>query len=595
MAAPQAHAFEDLRNTLSACLRVVRQRWRLALIALSIVGSVAFWGSQYLPREYAATTIFERRDDAVLQNLIQSNSPYSFSHLKNTLTTDMIGSRALAKAAVAMGVLPTETIAEDGPLSDAERGALDGALGRYELRPAVNLLQSSASLDTIQLQCTANDPAIARRFVTALRDNYIASTRGRIREILFSTRDFFQSELGRLQGEFGAADQGLRQRVDDFPGLDPTDVVAVGSRLEGARAERAAAQQRKAEFEAQIAAREEFLVSAPAFYTPQTDIGESIAGAALSVTTDPAAAALDNAITGVKAQLVELVTGRRMTMEHPEVKRLLGKLEGLEDLRRALAENAPPLETPASQPARVGNAAGREWQTQQMRIEMELDSLRRQLAAAAKQHNDAEGRVTQLTSMYDQLMQTGDELRRLREKRSDRAVEIGLWQSHLVSLERVLTAESGQRGTQFSLIEEPKDATVPSRPRLSSVFVVCAGLGLAAAAIAVALAELFDRSFRSMGQVTRALGIPVLARIGVIATPQERRRVAMSRLVWAPTLGALLVLLAGTAGLAYASLARPDLHQRAMQRVNRALHITHHQGTQPPREEEAWCLAAFVV
>jgi uncharacterized protein involved in exopolysaccharide biosynthesis len=577
MAAPQAHAFDDLRNTLSACLRVVRQRWRLALIGLSIVGSAAFWGSQYLPREYTATTIFERRDDAVLQNLIQSNSPYSFGHLKNTLTTDMIGSRALARAAVATGLLSAETVAEDGPLSDAERGALDGALGCYELRAAVNLLQSSASLDTIQLTCTANDPAIARRFVTALRDNYIASTRERIRKILLSTRDFFQSELARLQGEFGAADEGLRQRVDDFPGLDPTDAVAVGNRLEGARAERAQAQQRKAEFEAQIAAREEFLVAAPAFYARQAETGEVVGGVAPAVATEPAAAALENAIMGVKAQLVELVTGRRMTMEHPEVKRLLGKLEGLEDLRRAMAENAPALGAPASQPALVGSAAGREWHTQQMRVEMELDSLRRQLAAATKQAAEADGRVAQLTGMYDQLAQTGDALRRLREKRSDRAVEIGLWQSHLASLERVLTAESGQRGTQFSLIEEPKDATVPSKPRISSVFVVCAGLGLAAAAIGVALAELFDRSFRSMGQVTRALGIPVLARIGVIATPQERRRVARSRLVWAPVLCILLALLAGTAGLAYASLARPDLHQRAVQRWDRLLGIAHYQ------------------
>jgi uncharacterized protein involved in exopolysaccharide biosynthesis len=581
MAASQPHAFEDLRNTLSVCLRVVRQRWRLALIALCVVGAAAFWGSQYLPREYSATTIFERRDDAVLQNLIQSNSPYSFSHLKNTLTTDMIGSRALAKAAVATGLVPAGTMADDGPLSDAERSALDDTLGRYELRAAVNLLQSSASLDTIQLHCTANDPVIARRFATALRDDYIVSTRERIREILLSTRDFFQSELARLQGELGAADQSLHQHVDDFPGLDPTDAVAVGNRLEGARTERAAAQQRKAELEAQIAAREEFLVSAPAFYAREQD--------SATATTQPADAALENAITGVKTELVELVTGRRMTMEHPEVKRLLGKLEGLEDLRRSLTEGGPTSAPAAETGAReeVGGRAPHEWQTQQMRIEMELDALRRQLAAAARQYDDADGREAQLAGMYDQLMQTGDELRRLRAKRSDRAVEIGLWQSHLASLERVLTAESGQRGTQFSLIEEPKDASVPSKPRLTSVFVVCAGLGLAAAALAVALAELFDRSFRSMGQVTRALGIPVLARIRVIPTPQERRRVVVSRLLWAPALVLLLALLAGTAGLAYASLARPDLHRRALQRVNRVLDITHHQGAKTPREKQA--------
>ena len=581
MADQQVHAFEDLRNTLGACLRVVRQRWRLALIALGVVGSAAFWGSQYLPREYSATTLFERRDDAVLQNLIQSNSPYSFSHLKNTLTTDMIGSRALARAAVTAGLLSPAAITGDGPLSDGERAALDGLLRRHGLRPSVSLLQSSPSLDTIQLQCAANNPAVARRLAIALRDNYIASTRERIREILVSTQDFFRSELARLQGEVGAADQSLRRDSDTFPGLDPTDIVAVGSRLEALRAERAAAQQRKAELEAQIAAREEFLLTAPAFYASPVEGGDVPGLGSASAATSPAEAAVERGIAGVKAELVELVTGRRMTMEHPEVKRLLGKLEGLEDLRRALTESAPAPEAPASQPARPAGL-GREWQAQQMRIEMELDSLRRQLDAAAKQCEQASTRVTQLTSMYDRLVQNGDELRRLRERRTNRTLEVGLWQAHLASLERVLTAESGERGTQFSLIEDPKDATVPSKPRISAVFLVCSGLGLAAAALAVALAELFDRSFRSLGQVARALGIPVLACVGVIPTPQERWRAARSYLIWTPALAISLGVLITTAGLAYASLAFPVLHQRAMQRVDRVLNTFGAAALLPP-------------
>jgi hypothetical protein len=580
MATQQPHAFEDLRNTLSACLRIMGQRWRLVAVLLCLVAAAAFWGSQYVPREYTATTLFERRDDVVLQNLIQSNSPYGFSHLKSTLTLDMTGSRALAKAAVTVGLLPAGALTGEGPLTDNERAAVENALGQYALRPAVNLLQSSASLDTIQLQCTANNPAIARRFVIALRDNYIADTRERIRHILSSTRDFFQSELARLQGEVGAVDQNLRRDMDEFPGLDPTDVVAVGNRLEGARAERTVVQQRRAELEAQIAAREQFLLSAPAFYT---NADSSAAGMGV-LALRPADAALENGIANVKTQLVELVAGRRMTMEHPEVKRLLGKLEALEDLRRTLADTASAETAPASQPAHPGVAVAPEWQAQQMRMEMELDALRRQLAVTGKQAEDAHARVAQLTGLYEQLLQSGDELRQLREKRTGRSLEIGLWQSHLTSLERVLTAESGERGTQFSLIEEPKDVALPSRPRVSSVFLVCAGLGLAAAALGVALAELFDRSFRSLGQVTRALGIPVLACVGVIPTPRERHRATVARLVWVPALGLLLGLLVTTAGLAYTSLLRPDLHQRAMQQLDRALNTVGIAAVLPPAD-----------
>jgi hypothetical protein len=106
---------------------------------------------------------------------------------------------------------------------------------------------------------------------------------------------------------------------------------------------------------------------------------------------------------------------------------------------------------------------------------------------------------------------------------------------------------------------------------VASVFLVCSGLGLAAAALLVALAELFDRSFRSVGQVTRALGVPVLECISIIPTPRERRRNLISRLVWTPTLAVLIFGLVVAAGLAYTSLARPTLHQRAMQKLDRLL------------------------
>jgi hypothetical protein len=87
----------------------------------------------------------------------------------------------------------------------------------------------------------------------------------------------------------------------------------------------------------------------------------------------------------------------------------------------------------------------------------------------------------------------------------------------------------------------------------------------------VALAELFDRSFRSVGQVTRVLGIPVLECIGVIQTPREKRKAALARLIWTPTLGVLVLSLVTSAALAYASLQMPAVHARAMQRFETVL------------------------
>ena len=572
MTSQQGQAFEDLRNTVNECSRIVRHRWRLALVGLAIVGSAAFWGSQYLPREYAAATIFERRDDVVLQNLVQTNSPYSFQRLKSTLTLDMLGSRALARAAVRAGLLPAETFTSNGALTESERAALDGALGQRELRPAVRLIHSSPNLDTIQVSCTANDPVAAREFVIALRDHYIADTRERIRDILNSTRAFFASEVARVQEELARTAGGLRQGFEDFPGLDPTDLAAVGNRLETLRLQRNDMLQRKAELEAQITAREQFLVSAPSLYIrPAPDLMGPPAP-----TPPPSSPVVEQAIEGVRRQIVELVTGKRMTMEHPDVKRLLGRLEALEELRESLASSAAdaPTGLPPVAPDPQAESGRREWSAQRMRIELELDALRRQLAVTKEQFAEIDGRVERFANLYNQLLSEGEELRALRERQAAGTNELSIWQSHLAQLDRVLAAESGDRGTQFALIEEPKDESRPTKPRVASVFLVCSGLGLAVAALLVGLAELFDRSFRSVGQVTRALGVPVLECISTVLTPRERRRALLARAVWTPTLAVLLGLLAASAGLAYTSLVRPTLHARAMQKMDRMLGAT---------------------
>jgi hypothetical protein len=583
MAHQQGQAFEDLRNTINEVTRIVRHRWRFSLVGLSIVGAVAFWCSQYLPREYSASTMFERRDDVVLQNLIQRNSPYGFEHLKTTMRMDMTGSRAAAKALVAAGLLPDDTLSDDPTLGEGERAAVDRALGRFKLQPAVKLIHSTASLDTILLTCRSNDPVVARKMVVALRDTYIADTRHRIREILGGTKEFFESEVSRLQQQVIDAEDQLRKGFEAFPGVDPSDLAAVGNRVEMLRSQRDNLYQRQAALEADVNAREEFLRSNPPPYPYKRQTAEGPLTTETGVLPKPetASVTLDRALEKVQQAIVDALTVQRMTMEHPTVKRLYARLDALRDLRQSLyaraeadaAADAPHTEVAARDETGTPehSDAYLQWQAQQARVELELDSLGRQLATATAQLTEAETRLSEFERLYNRLLQEDDSMRATLEQRAAANRELAVWQGHLANLERILAAESGERGTQFTLLEEPEDVVRPYKPRVASIFVVCSGLGLAAAALLVALAELFDRSFRSVGQVTRVLGVPVLECIGVVRTPREKRRVAFSRIVWTPTLGMLLLCLAISAALAYTSLQMPSVHARAMQRFDGVL------------------------
>lgn len=592
----QGQAFEDLRNTISETTRIVRQRWRLALMGVSTVATIAFWYSQYLPREYSASTIFERSDDVVLQNLIRRNSPYGFEHLKTTMKLDMVGSRAMARAVVSLGLLPPETFTSAEALTNRERSALEGVLGRYKIRPTLNLMQSTPNLDTIKLTVLANDPVAARRFVVALRDNYIEAMRARIRHILTSTKEFFEAETSRLQDKVAVAEEQLRQDLGELPvGVDPTDPVAMAQRIEHLRTQYNEAFQYAAAIEAQIRAREDFMATPPAYVT-EIDEAEPVTAQAtpdvpVAIADGPLHPGLEATISRVREQLIEALTIRRMTREHPTVKTLEEQMESLQALRAQIAsiESAAPVTpvvAPTTQPtAPKLSKMQQRWHAEKMRVEMELDALQRQYKLALESLDREEKRLAEIESFHKQWTGRQDQLAELRRVRNENERELGIWQRHLTDLERVMAAESDERGTQFTLIEEPKNVSRPTQPRVASVFTVCSGLGLAVAALLVALAELLDRSFRSAGQVSRVLGIPVLESVGVIATPREQRKALTRRLVWAPTLTVLLLMLATSATLAYASLTMPKWHEHAIHRVNSVMSAVGLPQEEPPVDE----------
>jgi hypothetical protein len=278
-----------------------------------------------------------------------------------------------------------------------------------------------------------------------------------------------------------------------------------------------------------------------------------------------------------------------MTNEHPTVKALRRKLDNLRAARDAVL--LPPAAADADALARSDAAqqlrevdpvlAG-----QRLRVELELDALRAQLELADQHLRGAQSRVEQFAGLYERLLQGRDEAQQLRDQLDQDTATASVWREHLAQLERILAAESEQRGTQFVLVEEPKESEHATKPRASAIFIVCLGCGLAAAALLMALAELLDRSFRSAGQVTRALGLPVLECIGVINTPRVRRRRLARRLLWTPTVCILVGALLLTSSLAYTSLEHPNLHRRAIARLDKVLRAVGAPPTSLARELE---------
>jgi len=575
----QDHTFEDLRNTVHEYARIMRRRWRLGLLGLTIVSSVAFWISQYLPREYGTTTLFERRDDVVLRNLVRSSSPYNFGQLRSGLALDIAGSRALAQAAITIGLLPADAIKSEKALTNEELRKTDEALGKYKLRASVRLVQSSPSLDTIELSCTANDPTAAREFIIALREGYIRRARKHITQVLTSTRDFFENELQRYQQQINETNHKLQVQFAEFHGITPTNTASASARLDTMESDCIRLAQRVSELEAQVSARENFLTSRTMCDSTET----------VSPTTGPTPVAappvlrdtdskIDLAIRDVEQQIADAILMERMTNEHPRVIGLRRKLDNLIAARESMltsfeltrAEQDVPASSPPSASRRLIKRdpvlAGH-----RLRIELELDALHAQMDIARKHLEEAATRKMEFATLYERMINEGDTTRELEGKLAEDRNNLAVWQQHSTQLQRILAANSEDRGTQFSLIEAPKENPLALKPQATAIFVVCSGCGLAAAALLIALAELTDRSFRSAGQVTRSLGLPILECITVIKTPKIQRKQLLARLVWTPALCLLVCSLIVSASLAYVSLEHPNLHDQAISKIDGVL------------------------
>ncbi|MBI5865083.1 MAG: hypothetical protein HZB38_11370 [Planctomycetes bacterium] len=578
-------ANEELRSTLSRYALAVRRRWKVGLLTLGVLGSISFWCSQYLPRQYQALTVFERRDDAVLQNLVSQNTPYSFEHLKSSLTLDLTGLRAKADAAVATGIVAPGTVAATGALSETEASEVKSKLARHKLNASVRLVTNSPGLDVIELRADANSPALARKYVAALRDQYIASARARMRAVLEDTRTFFQSELNRCQSDADAAAQAIDDKFKGLTDLQSRDPAVVAARLESLRSEKERLEEELGRMDAQIGARRDFLAG-----MDQAPISPSVA----PPPSDPRAATedagLDRAIRDVEREISDAIVIKQMTPEHPTIQTLRRKLAALESVRssRTQDQQPPPSKLAQAEPAVAAPAPRNPLVVQ---VTLEVDTLDRQREIVETRLAAAREAYARHSALCRDLNASRGELRRLDERAAQATAAAGVWRQHLAQLEQIAAAESEERGTRFTLLEEPLTAAQPLTPRLSAVFAICIGLALSGAIALVMLLELLDRSVSDVGRAAKLAGAPVLEVIGEIATPATVRARRLRTLVWTPAIAINVALLVFSASLAYTSIGIPGVHHRigvVMDRILRPLGIPPIADASADFEEAAW-------
>jgi len=536
----------DPRHVLSELLRIVYQRRWIFFVPFCLATIAAMLISHYLPRHYVAKTIFERRDDVAVANLVKRNSPHSFDTIRRSLSLDLKGPAAIAEAIADIN----ETIGPD-ELPNSGKVLLATPQQRQKLlteavkEVKIKLLDKSNHLDLIEVSCYGTDPVLVQKLANRLRDNYVQRTRDQITSILENAKEFFQAESRRYRQRI---DKLQMQAVDmqfEHPGVDPADPSSIYEQLNELQVKFDELQSKKLELQAQVRARQTFLDRFGPSVACGTPPGKDQATGSLPANQR---LELQMQLHQVQSQITDLKTVRSMTDQHPAVVALRRKFTYLQDQLSALPPEDETTHAQAQQlPFSYTDEEYTSWLAQRGSVHMDLQALKEILGATQKELQITSARLDKMKKIQAGMAGRRHEYNSVQDALDAAKADMAVWQRNLEEVSRHLTAEQQDRGIKFATLEEAKPIFKPVSPKASVVFALAMALGLGVGAGCVVIAELLDRSFRTAGQVMRSLGLPVLEGIGEIVTPALRRRRLVLQTVVAP-----VVIITLAAGLFYA-------------------------------------------
>ncbi len=559
----------DLGRVLARVMAILsHRRW---LFAIPLLAGMAFSLSVALclPRQYQVKAIIERRDDEVLTKLVSYNSPTRFETVRRSIRIDLAGYEAIRRAADELGLLAGLPRDANGALTPHGEAMCHEFLSNLASQLTVGTIDQSTYLDLIEIRYAGDDPEMAVRLIRQLKDNYIAQTQNFITETMRESEQFFEDKVRTCREQVARMQVELLQIEAEQPGISPNrpseleDLIRLEIKsieeLTGRKAQVAMDLSGLEETLRQLAAREQ---AGDASGGPMPEL---LPLTATHLIPNPQRSALMAEMNNVRSQIADAKSMRQMKDAHPTVLNLREKLRQLQSEFERLPEMIEAQ--PAPQPASADRSGLPPIVAARQRVDREIEILRRNLASL---EDALAGHVARRAELEAQRQTLPDRrkayMQRLAALR-DAQAEAEMWSGHLADVRQRLTAADENRGVRFSTVEEPRVPMRPLSPKLSSVLLVSAGVGMALGVAAVFLREVMDTTLRDPMRVSQILGIPVLEIVGRISVTGRRRffsrRGLLPAVAWVQ---GVLVLVLG--GLFYLSVERPRTYDEIREKAS---------------------------
>ncbi len=571
--------FAEIRKILHEGLGILTlHRWAF-LVPCCLAASTVFVLSLYKARTYSAQASFERRANPVISDLPTNAVTEAYNYFRSTMVRDLKSVECMAEVVENLGLTEDFERNADGTLTAASikrRDSLARSLaGRLRISPKT----VSPHVDLIHITYTGSDPQIGKKLVNEMKKTYIGHTIEWMARYLEDKHEYFSKEADEAMEEVRRTGRKQTDQLLQYPHVNPTDPTTIVTRQAQLEVERRELLLRKREYQAQLAAERQMLVAVGQPFpedSENVDRGNTIIPAeSLSSKARGFSARIDTLVSEIEM----LRATRGMTDQHPEIKERLGQLKWLEasydrqcelDGRQTVTNGSIIASTPR---------AGTDWTTR--RLQQDREKLNIQIAAQESKIREIEISLEANELALSQVRQAKQDVYQKQEEFATMRAEVTKAKNRYNRLDSILSAigpaiEAIKEDQLLQFVEASPTygSSKPVSPEAMNIVLLAALAGIGAGAVFVVLAEVFDNVYRSAGQVTRSLGLPILEAIDEIVTAEVRRRGVVQRLVITPLLLGCLVGVTGLTGsMAYLSLERPGTYQKIKSIPARALKL----------------------
>jgi polysaccharide chain length determinant protein (PEP-CTERM system associated) len=452
----------------------ILERWKWWILAGSLVGAVlGGLVTSALPPEYESTTTILVEPQQVPEDFVRSTVTQEVGYQINSLRPRVTGFASLHRLIENIGLsrFDPEDARTREQLMDEIRGNLT-----VEIESARN------QAPVFHIAYTSADPVLAADVARAIAELFISENIKDRTQHAEATSKFLNRELDRIRGEVSEHEERLgrfrQERMGALPEQLDTNLRTLDRfnfELANNLESQAATNQRVALLRRQ---GQGTVSGAPGIIAPSN---------------------LAEALADVRQRLFE--AKRIYTEEHPNVRHLKAQIERLEnEIAEAPPEEGRGSDAVVTDPRLVAlnqeiEAAQFDLNTKKLREE-QIRSAIESLQTKVDETPVREQELLGLTRDYANLTAT---YRELLSKKYEAAISRNL--------------EQAQQGQQFKLLRPARVPGAPSWP--DPLILVPAGiaLGLAVVGVFIVIGEIRHPAFRSVGRLTRMIGLPVFASI----------------------------------------------------------------------------------